>query len=650
MSFRSSIAIFTARHLSDESMKNLLLWTLGIFLPLFSIQSNAQVFYTEDFDGATTWTLNTDIGAEGANPNLWYISCEEEGVGAGACGTACGAGNKTLHVSTNITDLGAAYIETGTGATTTERRAESADISTVGYTNIDINYDFIGFGGNPSDYAELFYSTDGGGTWNSLATPLYSLCCGAVACDGTLQGLWQTQTFTLPATCEGIPNLRLSFVWKNTDDGTATDPSFAVDNITLDADIPPCFVNADFAPAKTNLCKGECISVTDLSTGPVTGWTWTYEDPAVTDATGPSPPATCWDNPGVWDITLEVTDGTCTDDTTITITVYDDPTIGVLATPNDSICSGATVTLSGTGASSYTWTGGVTDGIAFNPPATATYTVTGTSPFGCTGTADVTVVVSDCEPLVAGFKYPDPVCQGDCIELTDTTSGDPISWAWDFGGAATPNTSTEQNPIVCFNDLGMFDIQLTVTDSYGQSASVTNQITVYDAPEVSAWGDTIIDLGGEAILIADDTIGGMSYMWTPAYYVDCDTCEITTVHPQFDTVYTVTITDVNGCQDTAMVVVKVNFVEGIGVPSAFSPDENGINDVLYVKGIGITHLNFAVYNRYGQKVFESQDQNIGWDGNFHGKPEDPGVFIWVVEYTFVNGASGTIKGNTTLIR
>jgi hypothetical protein len=61
-------------------------------------------------------------------------------------------------------------------------------------------------------------------------------------------------------------------------------------------------------------------------------------------------------------------------------------------------------------------------------------------------------------------------------------------------------------------------------------------------------------------------------------------------------------------------------------------------------------MKFSVYNKYGEKVFESQTQSIGWDGSFRGRPQNGGVFTWVLDYTFVNGSGGTLKGTTTLIR
>lgn len=809
--------------------KKIILLTGILISTLFSSSLNAQVtVYSEDFDGALTWALNTDLTGEGSNPNVWYISCEEEGVGSGNCGAACGAGNQTLHVSADplLGDLGAAYFETGGGATTTNRRAESANISTVGFTNLTLEFDMIGFGGNAQDYTELFYSIDGGGTWTSLATPLTSACCGG-PCTGFEQGLWQTNTYALPASCEGIANLRISFVWRNLDDGIATDPSFAVDNILITAPgaAPPVasftasatticvgdcidftntstggpftvtdwtFTGADtptsgvenptgicystagsyqvslsvtdangtdvetvasyitvvntpnagangssdicnnatlnlntllsgadaggtwaetsgtpsgqftagtgvldgngltpgnvytftytvsascgsdvsnftitvidcsagtpptaaFTPSATNICVGECITFTDNSTpGDITNWGWDFGGGATpNNFVGQDPGSVCFNTPGTFTVTLGVMNPFGTDDATATITVNALPTVTANAS-STTICAGDPVTLTGGGATSYIWTGGVTDGVAFNPASTATYTVTGTDANNCENTANVTVTVTVCEPMIAGFSYQDNICAGDCITLTDTTTGNPISWAWDFGGGATPNTSTDQNPVVCFDTPGTYNIQLTTTDAGGDNSSTTNSISVFGSPTLDAELDTVINIGDFAELYANGS-GSGSYLWSAIDGdIDCDTCAATIARPLIETVYTVVFTDVNGCTATDSVIVLVNFVQGIGVPQAFSPNGDGHNDVLYVKGYGIESMRFTVYNRYGQKVFETTDQTIGWDGKFNNRDENPGVFVWVLEYQFIEGyGGGMISGNTTLIR
>ena len=75
-----------------------------------------------------------------------------------------------------------------------------------------------------------------------------------------------------------------------------------------------------------------------------------------------------------------------------------------------------------------------------------------------------------------------------------------------------------------------------------------------------------------------------------------------------------------------------------------------MNDILFVKGEGIKNMNFVVYNRYGQQVFQTDSQLIGWDGYFRGVPENPGVFAWYVEYTLLDGTINMKKGNVTLIK
>jgi|GEM_PF-611246 len=808
----------------------ILIFLLAVLGGIQEVQGQVVV-YSEDFDGALTWTINTDLVGEDANPNQWYISCEEEGVGAGVCGTACGAGNNTLHVGPNIVagDLGAAYAETGLGFTSSNRRSESNDINTVGDVDLTLNFDMIGMGGG-TDFTEVFYSIDGGVSWVSIDAPLTTLCCGGVPCTGAEQGLWATKTYALPPACEGIANLRISFVWKNVDDGIATDPSFAVDNITITKPVVvvPGGPTALFDPEDITICQGESITYTDLSiTGDViTDWNWvfaggapgaaltagphvvTYDTPGiytttltvtdgigshdtsftvtvldgpyagvstaydlcedatlnlntllpgadaggfwtetsgapsggftpgtgVLDATGlvagsvytfdyetlpgvapcpgtdiatitinivecgplfasftPSAPFVCQDGcltfanastgtgivgyiwsfsdaaiggpiagadpgtvcfptAGTVDVTLTITDGVLTDDTTITITVNPLPVVTATASAT-TICIGGTVTLTGTGdAAGYVWDGGATDGVAFTLDATSTFTVTGVNAFGCENTDEITINVVPCEALLAGFSFDDIVCVGDCRTFTDTSLGDPLTWLWDFGGAVDPPTSAEQNPTVCFNTPGVYDIQLTVTNAIGESSSTTNSITIYDSPTVSAAMDTIIDLGDDALLIATGSIPSGSYVWSPDEYIACETCPITSATPPENMIYVVTLTDVNGCTGTDTVLVFVNFIEAVGVADAFSPNGDGTNDVLYAKGYGLDAISFQIYNKYGEKVFETQTQDIGWDGTFRNREQNPGVFTWVLEYQFINGNGGVLKGTTTLVR
>ncbi|NOQ75396.1 MAG: T9SS type B sorting domain-containing protein [Crocinitomix sp.] len=342
--------------------------------------------------------------------------------------------------------------------------------------------------------------------------------------------------------------------------------------------------------------------------------------------------------------------GGCTNTTTIDLIVHDLPVVTATASETE-ICLGDLVTLTGGGALTYTWDAGPIDGVPFEPATAGTfiYTVTGTSDAGCSSTATIEIEVVECEEVLADFTYDNNVCVGDCITLTDASLGTIISWNWDFGGAVDPATSTEQNPFVCFTTPGEYFIQLTIENLNGTTSTVSNAISVNNSPDLNVRLDTIIELGGTATLIGSSTSSGV-YSWTPENDVYCAACPITQAQPEDSTTFHLIFIDENGCKAEGDVLVLVNFVEGIGVPTAFSPNGDGNNDVLYVKSHSIEKMNFSIYNRYGEVVFRSSDQNIGWDGTFKNREENPGVFTWVLHYNLTTGKSGVLKGNTSIIR
>ena len=224
-----------------------------LFFSFASLAGNAQVFWTESFNngcsancGASTyvgpngpWTV-TSTGPEGAEPNNWYVSCAENGHTAGICGTGCVPASATatlatLHVGADpsfIGDIGAAYDAGGLcGILTcpqTDRRAESPVISTVGKTGITLAFNYIANGNPGTDFATIMFSTNSGATWSLLTTPAVTPFGGCAP-----QGQWTAFSMLLPATCDNIATLKIGFRWVNNDDGVGTDPSFAVDEVTL---------------------------------------------------------------------------------------------------------------------------------------------------------------------------------------------------------------------------------------------------------------------------------------------------------------------------------------------------------------------------------------------------------------------------------
>ena len=348
-----------------------------------------------------------------------------------------------------------------------------------------------------------------------------------------------------------------------------------------------------------NICVNECITITDNSTSPVniTNWSWSITStnvniPVIPNPMDQDPGTICFSEPGTFLIDLTITDAN-----------------GDVANANVQL---AVVVCSGS--------------------------------------------------IAAGFISKSTVCEDECITMIDTSQGTPVSWEWTVSPltAVFPGTSNEQNPTFCFLNATTTDpieVELTVTNADGKFSKFTKQVNVVPNPTVAAKvgtnatasKDTIIELGNPAVLSAVST-GASKYSWEPDVTVTNPKVLTTFAYPDETTDYVIRVEDGNGCFAKDTVRVYLNFIPNIGVPTAFSPNGDGKNDLLAVNGLALTKCIFKVYNRYGIQVFESTVQKNGWDGNYKGKPENPGVFHWTLDYEFNTGKSGILSGNTTLVR
>jgi gliding motility-associated-like protein len=119
-----------------------------------------------------------------------------------------------------------------------------------------------------------------------------------------------------------------------------------------------------------------------------------------------------------------------------------------------------------------------------------------------------------------------------------------------------------------------------------------------------------------------------------------------------DGIYDVCLTAINevGCRDTVCKKVRGIVVPLVDVPSGFSPNGDGVNDVVYVKGYGIEKMTFRIFNRWGEKVFESTNMNNGWDGRYKGVMQEMEVYQYTLNVTFFDKTNTTKKGSITLLK
>ena len=177
---------------------------------------------------------------------------------------------------------------------------------------------------------------------------------------------------------------------------------------------------------------------------------------------------------------------------------------------------------------------------------------------------------------------------------------------------------------------------------------------------VNAGEDKTIRLGESTQLTAtpSNNQGNATFIWKAPYdsTLSCTRCATPVSKPLFTITYVVTATDSAGCTATDDVKVTVLKNGQIFIPTAFSPNADGTNDKLRVRGKeGIKVKSYKIYDRWGELIYEARDflindENAGWDGTFNGQPMNQGTFVWFVEAQFLDGSIESFKGNTTLLR
>ena len=246
------------------------------------------------------------------------------------------------------------------------------------------------------------------------------------------------------------------------------------------------------------------------------------------------------------------------------------------------------------------------------------------------------------------------ICVGDTIALSATEDDPsiPLTFSW------TPTDliiqgQNQANALAVAPQSTTFVVTASSASGceYVDSVSVT-VVGFNTAVTATANPDTIL-IGEFSQLMAS---GAGSVVWTPNATLDNPNIIDPIATPELTTTYRVALTDSNGCEATDTVqVVVLDEVSDCGdpyiyLPNAFTPNDDGRNDVLFVRGNNITDLYLAVYDRWGQMVFETKDQSIGWDGTFKNEALDPAVFGYYMEVICDDEERLFQKGNVTILK
>lgn len=339
---------------------------------------------------------------------------------------------------------------------------------------------------------------------------------------------------------------------------------------------------------------------------------------------------------------VDVSVGGCITKDSVTVTVID---IIPDAGPDAQICNGGSVILNATGGTIYQWTpvAGISNPTSSNPTAspsvTTTYTVEISEAIGCAETDTVVItVLSEFTGIVSGDTT---ICKGGTAFLS--ASGG-ISYLWSpVTGLNNPVSNiTNASPEISTT------YSVVVTNPDGCKDTLSVAVGLYSETVVPVSSPQPINNGESVQLTAS---GGVSYEWYPNEFISSTDMASPVVNPTESTTYTVVITTDKGCVFTKTIPVSVRNSVNIFVPNAFSPDGNNNNDIFVYIAQGIFKLeSFKVFNRFGELIFKTESERIGWDGKFNGMPEPPGTYVYEIKGADAENNPIVVKGNVTLIK
>ena len=339
-------------------------------------------------------------------------------------------------------------------------------------------------------------------------------------------------------------------------------------------------------------------------------------------------------------LTLEYTSGAT--DAENTVQLYDasntellnitNPTAGVIGTFNTT-CSNAY---------DITWSPStqLSDATVVNPIFSGSTSETlGASVFlnanpNCAETSNT--IYLDVRPIdVPAIVGDSVICIGTTVNLN--INADSVLWWGDTTNVSTTFTFAPQQDSLVTATATTFCVSNAVTSHY---------VVVNPLPVITTINDTTITIQDEITLT---TLGGDTYYWTPDSYLSCNNCSDPIASPTETTLYNVTVTDSNGCVSNREINVEV-LIPDLFIPSGFSPNNDGVNDLVEVRSLSIVSMNMKIYDRWGGLIFESTDQENSWDGTFNGKTLDAGVYVYKFESEMVDGAKIKQSGTITLFK
>lgn len=347
---------------------------------------------------------------------------------------------------------------------------------------------------------------------------------------------------------------------------------------------------------------------------------------------------------------------TITDDNNCTLsdswTVSEPPVLTLNPQITDVPCfglsTGQVLLNGGGGVSPYQYVlGSASNGTGqFSGLAAGNYTAVITDAQNCTYSA--AIVINQPAELEVSTTENQPLCPGQLSgSLEAVVIGGSVPYSYTFSTGQTGAVSQ-------LSGIGAGIYGVTVTDNQGCEVLAQSTLTDPDSLTISVNPDEAEVILGESLTLdLQSNYTGTVYSWGPETGLSCSDCAQPLVTTYYDITYTVLAENENGCSASLTIPVRVTPRYDVFIPNVFSPNGDGANDLLtyYGNQAVIKQVQFSVFNRWGEKVFESTEINFQWDGQYRGKPLPVGVYTYQARFVFVNNYSTPLySGSVTLLR
>lgn len=317
---------------------------------------------------------------------------------------------------------------------------------------------------------------------------------------------------------------------------------------------------------------------------------------------------------------------------------------------NSPICANNSLQLTATGGATYSWTGpnnftasgSVVTIASAQPVHSGKYYVLLSSPSGCIKNDSLTVVVNPVP--VAGVSFSTTtICESNAVQLTSTGGGG-YQWSPSTGLSAV----TIANPIA--SPISSVLYRVIVSNLFNCTDTAFSEVRVTKKPVANAGPDKGTTLGVPVLLAANVIGDSISYSWSPSLYLDNPFFLQPMASPPVGVVdYKLTVISRVGCGSDSD-NVKVTVYNDLYIPTGFTPNNDGKNDTWFIPALSIfPEFELSVYNRYGNRIFHTLNQQLKWGGSYKGLPQPAGIYIYVLTIS-QGGKKDIYKGTFTLIR